>query len=125
MATRAMVPVPGGEYGRNARLVSWSGMLNGDDGEPLQAQEFADLSVSVIGTPGVGLSFNWEGSNVPTPTTDADWFVLTDAQGSPITKSATFLEQVAECCLWMRPHITAGDGATALTVYAYLRRARV
>jgi len=116
MATRDLVPQS--IFG-NARLITWSGLLNGDDGQPFEAHDFADCSVQFGGTFGAGGTVVWEGSN-----DGSAYFTLTDVQGSGISKTAAAIEQVAEACRWMRPRVTAGDGSTSMVVTLYCRRSR-
>jgi hypothetical protein len=104
----------------NCHITTWSGLLNGDDGESYQVLNFNDLCIQFTGTAGVGLAISLEGSNDNT-----NWFILNDLQGSPITKSAAGLEQVAEGPLWVRPRITGGDGTTNMAAVLVARRLRV
>lgn len=120
MATR--VPTidykPSGQH--NAVLITWSGVLNGDDGTPFEHADFGDKTVQFQGTAGAGLSVNLEGSN-----DGSNWVVLTDPQGNAITKVAvSTLEVVAENPRFIRPRVTAGDGSTNLTITVFGRRNR-
>jgi hypothetical protein len=103
----------------HATLVTWSGLLNGDDGSPVNLSDFPDRTVQFIGTFGVGGSVNFEGSNNGT-----NWIVLTDPQGNSITKTAASLEFTTETPLFVRPNVTAGDGTTNLTVIMFARTPR-
>lgn len=97
--------------------VVWTGLLNTDDGQAFQAFSFRDQSIQFSGTFGVGGSISLEGSNNGTT-----WFVLTDLQGSAITKTSASLEGVAEAVKFVRPRVTAGDGSTSLTATMYCAR---
>jgi hypothetical protein len=52
-----------------------------------------------------------EGSN-----DGATWSLVTDLSGATIVKVAAGVSVIAENPLFMRPHVTAGDGSTSLTV---------
>jgi hypothetical protein len=120
MPTRTPTIVqPGGPNVDHATLVTWSGLLNGDDGSPVNLSDFPDRTVQFIGTFGVGGSVNFEGSNNGT-----NWIVLTDPQGNSITKTAASLEFTTETPLFVRPNVTAGDGTTNLTVIMFARTPR-
>jgi hypothetical protein len=120
MATRAQTRVP--LYG-NAALFVWTGLLNGDDGAPVELMDFADCSIQFTGTFGAGGTISWQGSN-DNSATPTNWFILNDVQATAITKTAAGLEQVAELCRYVRPVVTAGDGTTSLVATLYARRGR-
>lgn len=120
MATRTPAITYGPNGQKNAVLVVWSGMLNGDDGAPFEHADFGDKSIQFQGTAGAGLSVNLEGSNDGT-----NYAVLTDPQGNAITKTAVgTLEVVSENTRYTRPRVTAGDGTTNLTISLWARRNR-
>lgn len=100
-----------------ANLVTWSGLLNLDTGEAYEAAEFADRAAQVTGTFGVGGTVSIEGSNDGT-----NWAILADPQGTPLTFTATKIEQLLESPRYIRPNVTAGDGSTALVVTVFCRR---
>ena len=116
MATRAVVTEILGE--RTTRF-TWSGLLNGDDGAPIEWAAYADRSVQVLGTFGAGGSAQMEGSN-----TDGslNFIPLTDPQGNALTFTSGRIEQLEELTKQVRPHVTAGDGTTNLTVVVLARR---
>jgi hypothetical protein len=64
----------------HARLVTWSGLLNTDDGDPFEGAEFADRTAQVFGTFGAAGSVQLEGSNNGT-----NWNILADPQGNAST----------------------------------------
>jgi hypothetical protein len=103
----------------HATLVTWSGLLNGDDGARVTLTDFPDRTVQIVGTFGAGGSVNFEGSNNGT-----DWAVLTDPQGNPITKTAAAMEFVTETPRYVRPRVTGGDGTTDLSVILFARTPR-
>lgn len=114
MATRILTTnTDNGDF----RVVTWTGLLNGDDGEPAQLATYSDRSVQVTGTFGTGGSVTVEGSNDGT-----NWFALSDPQGLAITRTAAGLKGVSELTRYVRPRVTAGDGTTSLTVVGLFRR---
>ena len=120
MATRSPAIIqPGGEDVDHATLVTWSGLLNSDDGARVTLTDFPDRTVQIVGTFGAGGSVNFEGSNNGT-----DWAVLTDPQGNPITKTAAAMEFVTETPRYVRPRVTGGDGTTDLSVILFARTPR-
>lgn len=107
----------------NIVRVTWTGLLNGDTGAPVEIPEFPDRTAQVYGTFGAGGSVNMEGSN--DKTTEAPTYaLLTDPQGNNFTKTGAALEVFEEVTLLMRPNVTAGDGTTSLTVRVVVRRPR-
>ena len=115
MATRN----PTVTYDYNRATVVWTGLLNGDDGAAFEGFDWADASVQITGTFGVGGSINMTGSNDGT-----NYVVLTDPQGNAITKTSAAVEQISEGVKSFKPAVTAGDGTTSLTVTMYARRNR-
>lgn len=101
----------------SAQLVTWSGLLNTDDGNPFEGAVFADRTAQVIGTFGAAGSVQLEGSNDGT-----NWAVLADPQGNALTFTTGRIEQVLEIPRFIRPRVTAGDGTTNLTVSMFCRR---
>lgn len=93
-----------------ARAVTWTGLLNTDDGAPHDIRGYPDRSVQFFGTFGVGGTIVLEGSNDGT-----NWETLTDPQGNAISKTAKALEQILEHTRFVRPRVSAGDGTTSLT----------
>lgn len=98
-----------------ALLASWAALANGDSGAPIDYLAFADRSVQIVGTFGVGGSVTIEGTNDGT-----NYVALTDPQGNAITKTAAAIEAVSEVPRSIRPRVTAGDGTTSLSVYLLL-----
>lgn len=89
----------------------WSGLLNTDTGSPESGAALADRNVQVLGTFGAGGSVRMMGSNDL-----VTWSQLTDNQGNAIILTAAGMEQIQENPFYIRPEVTAGDGATSLTV---------
>lgn len=105
----------------NTVLYTWSGLLatSTDTGEPVKVLDWADYSVQFEGNFGVGGSITFEGSNDGT-----NFRALTDPQGNAITKTAAAIEQIEEAVRFVRPSVTAGDGATSLVATMFMRRNR-
>lgn len=108
------------EFGAASWIITWTGLLNGDDGQPIQMPECADGSIQFYGTFGAGGTIIWEGTNDRSST--ANFIILTDPQGTTISKTAAAIETCEESAFRRRPRVTAGDGTTALTAVALLRR---
>jgi hypothetical protein len=100
-----------------AVLYTWSGLLNTDDGQPVESPPYADRTVQVTGTFGVGGNARIEGSNNGT-----NWNTLNDPQGTPLNFTAGNIEVLLENPRFIRPIITAGDGTTNIAVTMYCRR---
>lgn len=92
-------------------IATWAGMVNGDVGTPLELANFSDRSVQVVGTFGTGGNVSIEGS-----LDGINYKVLTDPQGNVLDITAAAIEAVMELVRWIRPHVTAGDGNTNVTV---------
>ena len=95
----------------NAKLVAWTGLLNGDDGAPADWVDYSDRCFQVTGTFGAGGSVTIQGSNDGT-----NWAALADPQGNALTFTSQRIEQALELPRYVRPNVTAGDGTTSLTV---------
>lgn len=101
-----------------AYTASWPAMQNGDVGETLALHEYADRSVQVEGTIGAAGSVSIEGSNDKT-----NFDVINDPSSTPLTFTALGkIKAVLEAVYQARPHVTAGDGATSITVTMFLRK---
>ncbi len=95
--------------GAGATTVPGSGFFSG----------FADKSVQVEGTFGAGGSIAVEGTN------DGNvlhYRQLTDPQGTTIAIASAGIKAITEAVIWVRPHVTAGDGTTAVTVSMFFRK---
>ena len=117
MATRQYTVNPIKTYGDRAHVLSWTGLLNGDDGAPVEMPGSADRSIQFLGTFGAGGTIVLEGSNDGT-----NYVTLTDPQGNAISKTAAAIEAVLELTRWVRPRVTAGDGTTALEAHLLVKR---
>lgn len=117
MATRVPVqsfPIDGNN---DFMLIVWTGLLNGDVGEPFTLSQYADRSVQVTGTFGAGGTVQIEGSN-----DESNWAVLKDNQGDALTFLSAGLRQVMEVSVAIRPAVVAGDGTTTTTVSMLVRK---
>lgn len=99
--------------------IVWTGLLNGDDGSPLEwVDGAADSYVTVSGTFGVGGSVSMQGSadgvtfDTMTEGGGTTAATFTAAGGGPLNGTPRYF----------RPIVTAGDGTTALTVTLSLNR---
>lgn len=79
---------------------------------------FADKSVYVNGIFGAAGSVAVEGNNDG----GATFYPLSDPLGNVIAVTAATLKEIMEAVIQVRPHVTAGDGATSLTVTMFLRK---
>lgn len=129
MATRAvtLTPIPWMRESGRVFVAVWTGLLNGDDGTPIEMALYADRSISVFGTFGAGGNLIWEGTNDPTLVATlppANYQTLHDPQGVALgTITAAKITPIEEITHWMRPRVSAGDGTTSLTVQLLLREA--
>lgn len=120
MATRSPTIIqPGGEDVDHATLVTWSGLLNGDNGVRVNLTDYPDRTVQFAGTFGAGGTVNFEGTN-----DGVNWITLTDPQGNALSKTTAALESVTETPRYVRPSVTGGDGTTDLTVILFARTPR-
>jgi hypothetical protein len=94
-----------------SKLVTWTGLLNTDDGAPADWVDYSDRCFQVTGTFGAGGSVTIQGSNDGT-----NWASLADPQGNALVFTSQRIEQALELPRYVRPLVTAGDGTTSLTV---------
>lgn len=127
-----------GQQGLDGWQVTWAGLLNGDTGAPVgstigdgvaaqasqgggQMSGFSDKSIQLnnVGTIGVGGSVACEGSNDG----GNSWGALTNPIGTVIAlTTAGALQAITEAVIWVRPHVTAGDGTTNVTISMFFRK---
>lgn len=117
MATRTYTVDNVKTFKDDAHVITWSGLLNGDDGSPLAMPGSADRSIQFQGTFGAGGTVVFEGSNDGT-----NYQTLTDPQGNAISKTAAGIEAVEELTRFVRPRVTAGDGTTSLVASLLVKR---
>jgi hypothetical protein len=113
MATTPTVQIVSGG---SAKVVSWTGLANGQSGDQLEDPLWADRSVQVNGAFGVAGAVTIEGSN-----DGINWNTLTDPQGNNLIFTTSKIETVIEIVRYIRPTITAGDGSTSLNVILFQR----
>ena len=126
MATRPFtVQMPNYHHGANvpaALIVTWTGLLNGDDGAPFASPNRADKSVQVFGTFGAGGNCKIEGTNQQaydgngTIIAGLTYALLNDPASNVLDITAAKIEQLLENPNAVRPRVSAGDGTTSLTV---------
>lgn len=97
--------------------VTWGPMANGDTGTAVRAPDHTFKEVQVKGTFGASGNARIEGS-LDAETT---WATLNDPQGNALDVTAAKIERVQESTASVRPHITNGDGTTAITVVMVLK----
>jgi len=119
MATITPTPLSLPEPGNPpAWSYQWGPMQLNDVGGALpDVWSFADRSVQVEGTFGSGGTCSVEGSN-----DGATYRTLNDVFGNALSMTAAGIKEINEVTRYLRPHITAGDGSTSLTVTMFLRR---
>lgn len=134
--TPTFVTIPGQE-GIDGYQVTWGPMANGDVGlgvgNPLgfgagattvagggpNLAGYADKSIQVEGTFGAAGSVACEGTNDGNA---AHFRALTDPSQVTIAITAAGIKSVTEAVIWVRPHVTAGDGTTSLTATMFFRK---
>lgn len=121
MATIAYSEVDLGQkfFGNVVSILTWTPLVNGDDGAPVKGPGWADRSFHVHGTFGTGGTVVIEGSNELTPT---EYRTLNDPFGNALSVTAAGVYELTQIALWMRVRVSAGDGSTAITVNACLAR---
>lgn len=91
--------------------VQWPNLANGDVGGGADIRRFPEKTLQMEGTPGVGGTMQFEGSNDGT-----NWRQMKDFEGTLISLTAAGIVLISENPFLIRPNITAGDGSTDLTV---------
>lgn len=109
MATRAANLADAAD-GRVA-VVTWSGLLNGDDGSGAMIGRGPDRTVQIVGTFGAGGAVAIEGSNDGGTT----WGPVKDAYGTDMSLTTSATRAIGCNPLLIRPRVTAGDGTTSLS----------
>lgn len=108
-----------GAGGPTSMVIIWPLMQNGDTGQPAVFPEWADVSHQVVGTFGAGGNVAIEGSN-----DGVNYGTLNDPFAVPLNYTGASLapRQAVEHAQNIRPHVTAGDGTTSLSVFSLFRR---
>lgn len=91
-------------------LVTWPALANGDDGRPVRLCEYNEKTFQATGTLGAGGALAWEGSM-----DGVTWAALNTKQGTAISQTTLGLVSTQDRPIWVRPHVTAGDGTTSFT----------
>lgn len=117
MATRSYASTEIRGFYDHAHKIVWTGLLNGDDGDPVAVPGAFLKTIQFTGTFGAGGTIVLEGSIDGT-----NYISLSDLQGNTISKGAASLEGVQEFVLYVRPRVTAGDGTTALAAHLAIKR---
>lgn len=100
------------------QVITWV-LANGDTGQPFRPSNLRDSVGQIFGTFGTGGSVTMQGSNDPRVITDpsnAVWVTVQDSLGNAWTKTSAGGDNLLENYIYFRPHCTAGDGTTALTI---------
>lgn len=116
MATRPYTVDSSMSRGGATKCVTWTGLLNGDTGAPIQLSEWSEKTFQTFGTFGAGGTVVIEGSNEATNPTN--WSPISNRQGTtPFAMSSTTqINTSQDRPIWIRPRVSAGDGTTSLTV---------
>lgn len=117
MATRQLTIDHNVSRSGGAKAVTWTGLLNTDDGAPLAMSEWSERTFQVFGTFGTGGTLVIEGSNNGTT-----WNPVSNRAGSALSYTAAGINRTQDYPLFVRPRVTAGDGTTNLTVIAAIHR---
>jgi hypothetical protein len=113
MATRALETV---YRDRHMRVYKWTGLLQGDDGAPLQVDEFHHITIHGFGSFSGSANLNILGSN------EGNNFAVTKKHdvGSMIL-TADSIEKLLTEPRYIKPSITSGNGSTNLACWVCLR----
>lgn len=103
----------------HVHIVTWEGLLNGDDGQRLEMVGSYDRSVQVEGTFGAGGRLEFEGSN-----DGVNYHTLTNLIGTPMQFKSAGIEKPNELTRFVRPRVSGGGGSTDLDVFILLRGMR-
>lgn len=87
------------------RIISWTGIAEGDTCAAARLSQFADRTVQIEGTFG-GATITIEGS-----LDTVNFHVLTDPQGNAISAGSAKLEAISELTYDVKPVITDGSGS--------------
>jgi len=117
MAVKGLATGSPALVGTQVATYQWKSLANGDTGTPISVPDLADKTVTFAGTFGSGGSVTFEGSN-----DGVSYFALKDTSSTAITKTAGGVATVLEHPLYVRPHVTNGDGTTAIDVILMARR---
>lgn len=116
MATRSVVP---SDVSGRVHRFTWTGLLNGDDGELISIPGAADMTVQVFGAFGTGGTIILQGSCEEDP--PSNYFQMRDQGDNLISFVAADGESVGPIAAFIRPLVTDGDGTTDLTMILLAR----
>lgn len=101
MAVRDAV---GSQETTSTKLVTWTGLLIGDTGQPVEVSHFPDRTVTIEGT-FTGSTGLLEGSNDGT-----NYYTLKDIFENNVSATVAGMFLVAENPVYVRPRVTGGAG---------------
>lgn len=103
--------------GNRAFYYRWDGLLNGDDGAPVELQDYVIGSMQILGAIGVGFNLNVQGSDelIPLNYVNITSMSTQTALGLIIPANLVHVRNI-------RPIVTAGDGTTNVSVILVGRR---
>lgn len=107
MATTVITTYPA----KGLSLATWASLLTTENGNSISCARWADKTVQVSGTAGVGGTVEIEGSNDGT-----NWGDLHDPQGNALTALTATVELIAENPMFIRAIVAGGDGTTNFKV---------
>ena len=91
--------------------ITWSGLLQGDNGDLIQFAHYLNKTFHVFGTFG-GATITIQGSN-----DGVNWGPLNDATGTALSLTTSKpIRRTDDIPLYVRPLVVGGDGTTNLTV---------
>ena len=96
-----------------AMVVTWSGLLNGDDGSSVELPDWADRCVQVTGTFGASGNMRFQGSIDGT-----NWATLNAWIGTNTSFTAAGIRKVTENPGYIRAITTGGTSSTISVVVA-------
>ncbi len=99
-------------------VVTWAGLLNGDDGSPVSLPGRALATVQITGTVGVGFAGTLNCSAEEPPVNYGGLQTL------PTVTTSIAIATGPRASRYYRPAITAGDGTTNVAVLAYYQRGK-
>ena len=98
-------------FNNSLKQATWTPLTTTNaDGSPFEFVDWADRTIQLTGTFGVGGTLIIEGSNLATPpATSVAAHTLNDPQGNALSFTAAKMEQVLEMPRWIRPRVTGGE----------------
>lgn len=105
-------------FNNSLKQATWTPLTTTNaDGSPFEFPDWADNTVHVFGTFGVGGTVLVEGSNDGT-----NWATLTDSNGTTLSLTVASVKAINERPRYLRPRVSAGDGTTSITAILLARR---